>query len=113
MCRRYTLYYEKVYVEHKFILFLSVTFDSKVNNNLLNFFSVYEICHTLVWINCNISHQSTFMFNVWLLTKNLGGSGARGDANFVINSKTIRISVIKKPASEDRLVIQQKWRSYQ
>jgi hypothetical protein len=53
------------------------------------------------------------MFNVWLLTKNLGGSGSRGDANFLINSKTIRISVIKKPASEDRLVIQQKWRSYQ
>ncbi|XP_062168958.1 uncharacterized protein LOC133875007 isoform X2 [Alnus glutinosa] len=32
---------------------------------------------------------------------NKGGSGASGDAKFVINSKTIRISVVKRPASED------------
>ncbi|GLT69198.1 hypothetical protein SLA2020_413670 [Shorea laevis] len=42
------------------------------------------------------------MFNVCLLTENPGGSGAPGDAKFVMKSSTVRISVVKKPASEDR-----------
>jgi hypothetical protein len=41
------------------------------------------------------------MLNVWLLTENEGGSGTPGDAKLVIKSSTVRISVVKKAASDD------------
>jgi hypothetical protein len=40
------------------------------------------------------------MFNVWLI-ENEGGSRAPGDAKLVIKSSTVRISIVKKAASED------------
>jgi hypothetical protein len=41
------------------------------------------------------------MLNVSLLTENVGGSGAPGDAKLVIKSSIVRISVVKKAASND------------
>lgn len=39
------------------------------------------------------------MFYVWLLTENPGKTGAPGDAKLLFKSSTVRVSVVKKPAS--------------